>query len=107
MRNCKYCGGDLPPKTRGFSCVTCKNGVSRYGLTKNDMLSLHESQNKKCKLCDKDVELFKRYTFDAGCVDHDHKTKEVRGILCHGCNTAIGYVERHIGMSKLNEYLVS
>lgn len=107
MRNCKHCGEELPTKMRGLSCVTCKNGKARYGLTKTEMFALHESQDKKCKLCCRDVELFKRYDWDAGCVDHNHKTKEVRGILCHACNTSIGYVERHIGLDKLNEYLVS
>ena len=30
-------------------------------------------------------------------VDHDHQTKEIRGLLCNACNTAIGLLEENCG----------
>ena len=105
MRKCKHCGDVLPEKRRGLSCVTCKNGLDRYGLNKNDMISLHESQNKRCKLCDKEVELFSRRKNNSGYIDHNHKTGKVRAILCHPCNTSLGYIENNLDLEKVESYL--
>ncbi len=42
------------------------------------------------------------------CIDHDHKTNEPRGLLCHNCNTAIGLVGDNLEtLSNLIEYLRS
>jgi hypothetical protein len=39
-------------------------------------------------------------------IDHDHKTGKVRGLLCHGCNTAIGHMKDDVNiLTKAIEYL--
>jgi hypothetical protein len=56
-----------------------------YGLTKDQYLSLHESQEGKCAICKTEP------TTQRGLhVDHEHSTGSVRGLLCHNCNVGIG-----------------
>lgn len=104
MKKCKHCEQELSENKRGLVCVTCKNGLDRYNMTRLDMISMHESQNGKCKLCNKEIQLFQKY--NGGYIDHDHQTDEVRGVLCHPCNTVIGYVENTgLSLEKMNNYI--
>ncbi len=50
------------------------------------------TQDNKCAICNQS-ETRKSSTSDEIlrlAIDHCHKTNKVRGLLCHGCNTAIG-----------------
>ena len=38
--------------------------------------------NDNCQICG--------CTITKKCIDHDHKTKKIRGVLCNNCNTALG-----------------
>ena len=55
----------------------------KYGLTQNLFEALVAAQLGNCAICgaNEDLELH---------VDHDHRTKKVRGLLCGKCNKAIG-----------------
>jgi len=53
-----------------------------YDLSPEDVESVIKSQNNSCKICNKVLK--KIY------IDHCHITNKVRGLLCCGCNTALG-----------------
>jgi hypothetical protein len=57
--------------------------VKKYGITLDEYEALSESQNHLCQICGD--------TEEGGLhVDHDHRTGEIRGLLCGRCNKAIG-----------------
>lgn len=63
-----------------------------YGMTLADYDALLRKQEGKCgnNACNKEPENGKRL-----CIDHNHQTGEIRGLLCNGCNTAAGLAQDH------------
>jgi hypothetical protein len=59
----------------------------RYGLTFEEYELLHDLQGGVCAICG-EKQKDKRGT--RLVVDHCHKTKRIRGLLCNKCNRAIG-----------------
>ena len=57
---------------------------NRYNITKEEYDKLLILQNNVCAICKNED---KKHTL---CVDHDHKTGKIRGLLCHRCNRSIG-----------------
>ena len=53
-----------------------------YGLTEDDLIALKKKADGKCMICKS-----KCYRLN---IDHCHKSKQVRGLLCTGCNTGLG-----------------
>ncbi len=101
MKKCKHC--DESHNMSGNICRVCKDGLYRYNMNRLDMLRLFESQDKKCFLCDKELEMFSGH--NGGMIDHDHETNQVRSVLCNRCNTVVGGFESHINKEKLLKYL--
>lgn len=85
---------------------TCKKRENqlktKYGINNKQYNQLFKQQNGKCKICSiSQNELFARLV-----VDHDHKTKKVRALLCHNCNTGLGLFKENINsLIKAIEYL--
>jgi hypothetical protein len=61
---------------------------NNYSLTEIQLQQLFISQEQKCKICKKHFE--KVSTHKGLYIDHDHKTKKVRGLLCGRCNRLLG-----------------
>lgn len=72
-----------------------------YGITLHDYNLMLKHQNNKCLVC--------KNKFDKNnipYVDHDHSNSKVRGLLCNGCNIALGWVNDDIDiLNSLINYL--
>lgn len=54
----------------------------KFGITKEQYQQLYRRQKGKCYVCQHHSREFPR----ALAVDHNHKTGEIRGLLCTYCN---------------------
>ena len=68
--------------------------VKSYGLTMDDFENMLVTQHGMCAGCNVHLDLFApNKQGNAACIDHDHDTGKVRGLLCRCCNLALGYVK--------------
>jgi hypothetical protein len=74
----------------------------KYGITADDFKQMFETQQGKCAICNEEPK-----TKRGLHVDHDHETGKVRGLLCHGCNVALGSFKDVTLLNKAIEYLRS
>lgn len=65
----------------------------QHNITIEDYNKLFDQQKGRCGICRKHQSTLSR----ALCVDHDHKTNRIRGLLCDKCNRAIGIFHDNIG----------
>ena len=64
-----------------------KQVLKRYGLTPESYDALLEKQGSACAICGSEEADSRGFRLH---VDHDHKTKKVRGLLCGPCNHGLG-----------------
>jgi hypothetical protein len=75
---------------RDTTCKRCRIIQQRertLGVTDDDYWKMYRAQKGRCGICLR--RLYSR-RYKAFCVDHDHDTGEIRGLLCHNCNRALG-----------------
>lgn len=98
----------MAPRTRKPSTPEQNRRANLWRLYKirpEECDSLREAQEFRCAICERresDLPAQRggrpradglASTGASLVVDHDHKTGEVRGLLCQPCNTAIGMLE--------------
>lgn len=76
-------------KKRWLKVKDLKPHLSIYGLTLVDYNKMLLLQDNSCLGCKKSASDFSKPL----CVDHDHITKKVRGLLCDNCNKALGLLK--------------
>lgn len=79
------------PTPRCKSCVAAAENERAkylqrlYGLSKDDYASMLLRQGGVCAICGRSPEVQRRRLG----VDHDHRTGQIRGLLCSACNAGI------------------
>ena len=74
-----------------------------YKITLEDYEKLSEEQNHVCFICGKGEMNNKNKVL---CVDHNHETGKVRGLLCGRCNSALGQLDENINnLLRMVEYI--
>lgn len=106
---CIRCGLDRPGErfeARRRVCRECNNAAARakgrrtytpagqrwseYRLTRHTYDAMFEAQGGRCLVCHQ----IPRKTV----VDHDHRTGDLRGLLCGPCNRALGHLQDRPGL---------
>jgi hypothetical protein len=63
---------------------TIQQRCAKYGLTVGEWMVLIADQSSRCAICGRTCEPLML------CIDHDHHSNRVRGLLCTSCNTGLG-----------------
>lgn len=62
--------------------------LQKYGISREDLSALFEGQSRRCAICGTD-----KFNGVGPCIDHDHASGAVRGILCVSCNSVLGHAK--------------
>jgi hypothetical protein len=72
---------------------------TRYKITPEEYKNLCIKQKYRCVICHKKVPL---------CVDHNHKTGAVRGLICRHCNALLGHAFDKVAVLRTAiQYLIT
>lgn len=78
-------------------CHAAKNGErnyrlrGKYGISNADYLAMVEAQGGLCAICE--MPGIENGHHQKLYIDHCHETGKVRGLLCHPCNVALGFMQ--------------
>jgi len=59
----------------------------RENFPKEEYKAMLKAQGEKCASCGTT-----NWGYNGPCIDHNHKTGKIRGVLCNGCNSAEGHL---------------
>jgi hypothetical protein len=69
-----------------------------YGITPERYIDMLFEQNGRCGMCG-------LFFLVAPDIDHSHETGKVRELLCHRCNTGLGYIDDKEFLECAQRYL--
>jgi hypothetical protein len=106
---CKQCSKNFSPLAPSelYCSDFCKDVASasaylkrNYGISYNEYMKMYNEQQGKCKICGGEGFLMRKTHKTKLVVDHCHNTGNVRGLLCHNCNRALGLLQDNVETLK-------
>ena len=91
-------------RKRRADAVLRSKRLTKHGIRPADYDRMVKEQGDKCKFCGTS-DKGRHDRFRTWNIDHDHKTNQVRGLLCHTCNIAIGHFENLVDRFGLDAIL--
>ena len=83
-----------------------KHIQTRHNIFLSDYDKILKKQDGKCKICKTTKIKYKNK--GRFCVDHDHKTGKIRGLLCVHCNLLLGHSKDNIEiLAAAIQYLIN
>lgn len=80
-----------PDKIKGYELKRKRNG---FEITLEEYNEMVIAQGDICAICRKDPKvIFTDIKHQSLMIDHNHLTKEIRGLLCANCNLALGHLK--------------
>lgn len=100
---CKKCRANQEKERRksiGKKHYRVLSIASTYNVSKEEAKKLSEIKN--CQICNIEFTINKKNTRSATgqSIDHCHQTGKVRGVICSGCNLALGHARDNIDVLK-------
>jgi hypothetical protein len=109
QKKCRECGSLFAPNAPShlYCSQECSDNGKQtaylkrtYGITYADYLRMLEAQNKVCAICKRPGFTMAEHHSLLLVVDHCHSTGDVRGLLCHNCNRALGLMQDSVESLK-------
>lgn len=89
-----------------WNLYSLRKSVSQHGITVEDFYTMLDKCGNRCEICGNEENVMLKGLKRRLCIDHDHDTKKVRGLLCTGCNAGIGHFKEDIQrMQSAIDYL--
>lgn len=66
---------------------TFERRCKRHKVSPEVVKHTYKEQEGKCVICTENIHL------DTCAIDHNHATKEFRGLLCKNCNSSLGFLK--------------
>ena len=77
--------------------------LRKYGINEAKYFEMLDEQSGLCAICKEPPSGRHGVLY----IDHDHFTGDVRGLLCHHCNIAIGHVFENVDtLISMSNYLI-